>query len=71
MGSFLVTNFKFVYRTTFFVLLGMLLQILDAAEEAVSMSYRTVWTFLELNLVPFLKLYGLSVIGKKFHYFRC
>ena len=66
MGSFLDTNFKFVYRTTFFVLLGMLLQILGVTEQAVSMSSRTVWKFLELNLVSFLKLYGLSVIGKKF-----
>ena len=41
------------------LLLGMLLQILSATKEAVSMPYQTVWTFLDLNLVLLLKSYGL------------
>ena len=44
----------------------MLLQILGATKEAVSMPYRTVWTFLDLNLVLFLKSYGFSINGKMF-----
>ena len=42
----------------------MLLQILGATKEAVSIPYRTVWTFLDLNSVSLLKSYGFSIIGK-------
>ena len=47
-------------------LLGMLLQIIGVTKEAVSMPYRTVWIFLDLNLASFLKSYGFSIIGKTF-----
>ena len=44
----------------------MPLQILGVTKEAVSMSYRTVLTFLDLNLVSFLNSYGFSIIEETF-----
>ena len=54
--------------------LGMLLHVLGArkeavsmpcaTKEAVSMPYRIVWTLLDLNLVSFLTSYGFLIIGK-------
>ena len=56
--------FIFIYRTKFSE--WNALQILGAIKEAVSKSYRTLWTFFDLNLVSFLKSHGFSIIGKTF-----
>ena len=44
----------------------MLLRILGATKEAVSMPYRIVLAFLDLNLASFRESHGFLIIGKTF-----